>query len=109
MYLLLKFTRFGQHIYALGGLVLNLRVLMATAHAAQGYELTLIASCVIGGISIEGGSGNILSSITGVLIMGLILNILQLMGVFSYWQSAVTGVIIIAAVGIDSLSSKRRD
>lgn len=140
MYLILKFTRFGQHIYAvggsekaawlsgvstdkiriaaftlcgffsaLGGILLNTRVLMATADAADGYELTVIAACIIGGISMDGGEGNILSTIVGTIIMGLILNMLQLLGISSFWTDAVTGVIIIGAVAIDSLSSKKRD
>lgn len=137
--LILKYTRFGQHIYALGGnenaawlsgvnkdftkiaaysiggaffalggLVLSLRTLMATADAGTGYEMTCIASCVIGGISMEGGQGNILSSIVGALIMGLVLNMLQLMGVSSYWQQIFTGSIIVAAVAIDSLANRNK-
>lgn len=140
MHFVLKYTQFGQHIYAVGGsenaawlsgvhtkkvrvinfvlcgffaalagLILNLRVLMATADACTSYEMTAIASCIVGGISMDGGRGDILSSITGTLIMGLILNILQLMGVSSYWQTAVTGAIIIGAVAIDSLSNRKRD
>lgn len=140
IYLVMKYTQFGQHIYAVGGseraawlsgvntgnirilsfvlsggfaalagIVLNLRVLMATADACQSYEMTAIASCIVGGISMDGGRGSILSSITGALIMGLILNILQLLGVSSYWQTAVTGAIIIGAVAIDSISNRKRD
>lgn len=140
MYLILKYTRFGQYIYAvggseraawlsgvgtdkiriaafalcgffsaMGGILLNTRVLMATADAADGYELTVIAACIIGGISMDGGEGNILSTIVGTIIMGLILNMLQLLGISSFWTDAVTGVIIIGAVAIDSLSSKKRD
>ena len=140
MHFVLKYTRTGQHIYAVGGsenaawlagvntdkirilafvtcgffcafggLILNLRTLMATADAGQSYEMTAIASCIVGGMSIDGGRGAILSSVTGALIMGLILNILQLLGVSSYWQMAVTGAIIIGAVAIDSLSNRNRD
>lgn len=94
---------------ALSGLILNLRVLMATADACQSYEMTAIASCIVGGIAMDGGRGTILSSITGALIMGLILNVLQLLGVSSYWQTAVTGVIIIGAVAIDSISNRKHD
>lgn len=139
MALILRFTRFGRYIYALGGnenaawlsgvnkdfvktaayvicglfcalggLILCMRVLMATADAATSYELTVIASCIIGGIAIDGGHGSILSSVVGALIMGLVMNMLQLMGVSTYWQSAVTGVIIIGAVAIDSFSSGKK-
>ena len=94
---------------ALGGLLLNTRVLMATSDAADGYELSVIAACIIGGISMDGGEGNILSTIVGTSIMGLILNMLQLLGISSFWTDAVTGAIIIGAVAIDSLSSKKRE
>jgi ribose/xylose/arabinose/galactoside ABC-type transport system permease subunit len=97
----------GGAFFALGGLVLTLRVLMATADACQSYEMTAIASCVIGGIAMDGGQGNILSSIIGALIMGLVMNMLQLMGISSYWQQIFTGAIIIAAVAVDSISSKK--
>ena len=82
---------------------------MATADAADGYEMTVIASCIIGGMAIDGGKGNIVGSAVGAIIMGLILNILQLMGVSSYWQKAVTGLIIIVAVGIDRFSNTRKE
>ncbi len=94
---------------SLGGVLLNLRVLMATADACQGYELTAIAGCIVGGISLEGGRGNILGSVIGTIILGLILNLIQLLGVNPFWQSAITGMIILGAVGIDSLSNTKRD
>lgn len=140
MYIVIRKTRFGQYLYAIGGnenaawlsgvnidkikilafvlcglfasiggIIHLLRVLLATADAGDGYELQVIASCIVGGISLEGGRGSILGSIVGVFILGIILNILQLTGVSSFYQSAITGLIIIVAVGIDSVSSKKRE
>jgi ribose/xylose/arabinose/galactoside ABC-type transport system permease subunit len=140
VYLLLKYTRFGQYLYAVGGnenaawlsgvktdtikiiafticgffaslagIVTVTRVMIATADAATGYELTTIASCFVGGISVDGGKGNVFSSVIGTLIFGLILNMLQLLGISSFWQQAITGVVILAAVGFDSFSSSKRD
>ena len=94
---------------AVAGFVLTCRVLMATADGADGYEMTAIASCVVGGMSLSGGKGNVLNAVIGTLIMGLILNILQLMGVSSYWQEAATGFIIILAAGIDVFLSRSKD
>ena len=105
---IIAFTLEG-FLCAIAGLILNTRVLMATADAADGYEMTVIASCIIGGMAIDGGKGNIVGSAVGAIIMGLILNILQLMGVSSYWQKAVTGLIIIVAVGIDRFSNTRKE
>jgi ribose/xylose/arabinose/galactoside ABC-type transport system permease subunit len=94
---------------SIAGLIKIFRVLIATADGAAGYELTAIASCVVGGIALDGGRGNVLSAITGTLILGLILNLLQLTGVSSFYQSALTGLIIISAVGIDSFAKRKRD
>jgi ribose/xylose/arabinose/galactoside ABC-type transport system permease subunit len=140
VYFLMRYTRFGQYLYALGGneratwlsgvktdnikilafvlcgvfasfagIVIVSRVLIATADAATGYELTTIASCFVGGISVDGGKGNVFSSVIGTLIFGLILNMLQLLGVSSFWQTAITGIVILVAVGIDSVSNRKRD
>jgi ribose/xylose/arabinose/galactoside ABC-type transport system permease subunit len=92
-----------------GGIIYNLRVLMCTADALSGYELTVMASCIIGGTSLEGGRGSVPGAIIGALIMGMLINILQITGVSSFWQAAVTGVIIIGAVGVDSLTSRVKE
>lgn len=94
---------------SMGGILYNLRVLMCTADALSGYELTVIASCIIGGTSLDGGRGSVPGAIIGALIMGMLINILQISGVSSFWQAAVTGVIIIGAVGIDSLTNRVRE
>jgi ribose/xylose/arabinose/galactoside ABC-type transport system permease subunit len=94
---------------SIGGIIYNLRILMCSADALSGYELTVMASCIIGGTSLEGGKGSVPGAIIGALIMGMLINILQIAGVSSFWQSAVTGVIIIGAVGVDSLTSRVKE
>lgn len=94
---------------ALAGIIMTFRISMAAADGATGYELTTIASCIVGGISVDGGRGSIICAVIGTLILGLILNILQLTGVSTFWQQAVTGIIILGAVGIDSFSNGKRD
>jgi len=139
MQIVLKKTRFGQYIYAVGGneksawlsgvntdrviilayvlsgffaslagIILVLRVQLANATAAEGYELTAIASCVIGGIAMEGGKGNIVGTFFGAMMMGMIINIIQLTGISSYWEKAVTGLIILGAVGLTTFLNRRR-
>lgn len=93
----------------LAGVVLSCRTLLAAANAADTYELTAISACIVGGLSLDGGRGNIWGSVVGVLILGLILNIMQLTSVSSYWQEAVKGIIIIGAVAIDCMSKLKRD
>ncbi len=94
---------------AIGGIIYTLRILMCTADGLTGYELKVMSACIVGGTSLDGGKGSIIGCIIGTFIMGIILNILQLAGVSSFWQDAITGVILIVAVGADSLSNKTRD
>ena len=94
---------------AMGALVYTLRILMCTADGMTGYELKVMSACIVGGTSLDGGVGSIGGCIIGTMIMGIILNILQLAGVSSFWQDAITGVILIAAVGIDCFANKKRE
>lgn len=108
---LIKITAFALNGFfcAMGSLLLMFRVLMISADAGTGYEMTAIASCVVGGLSLLGGKGNVFNAVIGTLIMGLILNILQLLGVSSYWQEAITGVVILVAAGIDVFLNRLKD
>jgi len=92
-----------------GALVLLSRTSMAAVDAGTGYELKVIAACIVGGVSLDGGKGDVANSIFGVIILGLVLNILQLSGVSSYYQNLFTGAIIIAAVSVSNLSKIKRD
>lgn len=74
----------------------------------QGYELDAIAAVVIGGTALSGGIGGIGGTILGVIIMGVLNNGLNLMGVSAYWQYIIKGLLIIVAVIIDSYTRKRR-
>jgi methyl-galactoside transport system permease protein len=73
------------------------------ANTGYGYELDAIASCVIGGISFFGGIGKISGVILGVLIFEGMTLCLTIIGVSSYWQFVIKGVILMAAVALDSL------
>jgi putative xylitol transport system permease protein len=85
----------------LAGAVLTARTSAAVPQAGLGYELDAIAAVVIGGTSLTGGIGKIGYTIVGVLIIGMINNGLDLMGVSSYYQQIVKGTIIVVAVVID--------
>jgi putative xylitol transport system permease protein len=65
------------------------------------YELDAIAAVVIGGTSMTGGKGSLLGTLMGVLIIGVINNGLDLLGVSSYYQQVVKGLIIVGAVMLD--------
>jgi ribose/xylose/arabinose/galactoside ABC-type transport system permease subunit len=92
----------------LGAFVLSARLNSAEAVAGTGYELTVIASVVIGGTSLFGGSGSIFGTVIGAILIGVLLNGLVLMNVNSYIQQIIIGVIIVLAVAFDTFAKSRR-
>ena len=92
----------------LGAFVLSARLNSAEAVAGTGYELTVIASVVIGGTSLFGGAGTIFGTVIGSILIGVLLNGLVLMNVSSYIQQIVIGIIIVLAVAFDTFAKSRR-
>jgi len=92
----------------LGAFVLSARLNSAEAVAGTGYELTVIASVVIGGTSLFGGSGSIFGTVVGAILIGVLLNGLVLLNVNSYIQQIIIGVIIVLAVAFDTFAKSRR-
>lgn len=91
----------------LAGIVLVGRMGTASLAAGAGYDMDAIASVVIGGTSVSGGSGSVLKTVIGVLLMSVINNSFNLLGVDMYFQYIFKGLIILIAVGADSYSKKR--
>jgi ribose/xylose/arabinose/galactoside ABC-type transport system permease subunit len=98
-------------VYAIAGalagvaaIVESSRVMSGAPSAGEGYELNAIAAVVIGGTSLSGGVGTMAGTIVGVLIIGVMNNGLDLLGVSSYWQQVVKGAIIVCAVLLDRKS-----
>lgn len=81
----------------------------AQGDTAMGYEMNVIAACVLGGVSIAGGSGKISGIILGSLLLGILNNALPLINVSPFWQQAIQGFIILAAVIINALVKRRVD
>ncbi|AYO30094.1 MAG: ribose transport system permease protein [Thermoanaerobacteraceae bacterium] len=86
---------------AMGGLVLAGRVNAAYPLAGLGYELDAIAAVIIGGASFMGGVGTVWGTLIGAMIMAVLRNGLNLLGVTAEWQTVAIGTVIIAAVYID--------
>ena len=86
---------------ALAGCMMAARTGSATAAYAEGYEMDAIASCIIGGASFAGGIGNVPGTFLGVIIFSVINYGLTFIGLSSYWQFIVKGLIIIVAVALD--------
>lgn len=102
-------------VYALCGMLSGLAALILTARlnsaqpiAGNMYELDAIAATVIGGTSLMGGEGTVLGTLIGALIMGVLRNGLNLLGVSSFIQQIVIGSVIIVAVLLDMALKKQR-
>jgi len=85
----------------LAGVVLASRITTGQPNAGIGYELDAIAAVVIGGTSLNGGSGGVGGTILGALLIGVINNGLDLLNVSSYYQQVIKGLIIVGAVWLD--------
>ncbi|GAB1612467.1 MULTISPECIES: ABC transporter permease [Mammaliicoccus] len=86
---------------ALAGAILTSRLNSAQPTAGTSYELDAIAAVVLGGTSLTGGKGRIVGTLIGVLIIGVLNNGLNLLGVSSFYQQVVKGIVILIAVLID--------
>lgn len=96
-------------VYALNGTIAGLvgyfwvaRYALASSEVALGLELEVIAACVIGGVSIAGGNGNLTGAVLGALFLGVIGNALPTLNVSPFWQLAIAGAVILLAVVINS-------
>jgi ribose transport system permease protein len=89
---------------AFAGVIMLSRLGSGYAITGHGFEFEVVTACVLGGVSIAGGSGRIFGVIIGVLIMGVLTNGLLQIGVLEYMQQVVQGFVLIAAVGYDCMS-----
>lgn len=99
----LIFFALNGFFVGVAAILLLSRVGSALPSSGAGLELQAMGAVVIGGVPINGGKGNIVGTFFGVLLMGLISNILNILGVNAYLQEIASGVIIIASLGISAL------
>ena len=82
---------------------------VAYSEIANGYELTVIAACVIGGVSIGGGVGTVSGTLLGALFLGIVMTALPVLQISPFWQMAISGAVILAAVIINARAEQRPD
>jgi ribose transport system permease protein len=136
--LVLRYTVFGEYIYAtggnaeaarlsgvptrrivtaafaisgflcaLGGVLLTARLRIGQPTAAQGLELDAMAGVVLGGTSLAGGRGGVVGTVFAVMLLQVVRNIFNLLGLGSFYQMTITGLIIIAAILLNRAIDQR--
>lgn len=105
-------TRFYAFVLAgalsgLAGYLWVSRYAVAYVDVAGGFELDVVAACVIGGISIAGGMGTVTGAVLGALFLGVIKNALPVINISPFWQQAISGSAIIIAVVFNARAERR--
>ena len=93
-------------VAALAGVILASRITSGQPNAADGFELNVISACVLGGVSLLGGRATISGVVIGVLIMGTVENVMNLLNIDAFYQYLVRGAILLAAVLLDQLKNR---
>ncbi len=89
------------------GIILASRTNTGAPNAGTGYELDAIAAAVIGGTSISGGKSHVAGTIVGILILGVLSNGLDILNISTYIQQIIKGIVIVLAVLMDIIQTKR--
>jgi rhamnose transport system permease protein len=82
----------------------SIRFNQIPSNAGVGMEMQVIAAVIVGGVAVTGGRGTVVGTLLGVILLGLIGPALTFLGISAYWERAIQGGIILAAVGIDAVS-----
>ena len=103
-------------VYVLNGLLAGLAGILwvskfasAQGDTAAGYEMNVIASCVLGGVSVSGGRGKVAGLLLGVVLFGILANALPLVNVSPFWQQAIQGIVILTAIITNVLIKRNND
>ena len=91
------------------GVVIASKLQNGQPNSGQGYEMFAIASTVLGGTSLAGGSGSVARAMFGCAVIAVIKTGMDLLQIYSYWQNVVIGCIIILAVVLDMAQKRGRN
>ena len=106
--LILVYSTLGG-LSGLAGVLWVSKFASAQGDTATGYELTVIAVCILGGVSIAGGAGKVSGVLLGALLLGILQNALPLLNVSPFWQTGIQGAIILIAVILNTLVKRSVD
>ncbi len=106
--IVLVYTLMGM-LSGLAGVLWVAKFASAQGDTATGYEMSVIASCVLGGVSISGGSGKVKGLLLGTILFGILNNALPLINVSPFWQSAIQGFVILAAIVTNVVVKRNAD
>jgi ribose/xylose/arabinose/galactoside ABC-type transport system permease subunit len=109
----IHFTRTATYtllgfLTGVAGLIMLCRTGSGQPNIADGFEMNVLTAAVLGGVSVNGGKGNIPGAIIGAAIIGVLNNGMSIIGANDYWQKVVMGLVLFAVVVFDSLSRSRR-
>lgn len=93
---------------AFAGIMLTARLGSASPIAAEDASVSVISSIVIGGTSLSGGKGSMLRTLNGFLLIGIIQNAINLLQIYSYYQTAIMGVVLIVVVVVDTYTNYKK-
>jgi len=100
---------FSGFTAALTGLILASQLMASHPATGESYELTTIAAVVLGGTSLSGGRGSVGGSVIGALILGVLNDGLVMVGVSSFWQTVIKGLVVVLAVVIDQYQLRKQN
>ena len=100
--LIMVYTILGT-IAGLGGILYVCKYGVAQGETCTGYEMNVIAACVLGGVSINGGTGKVKGVLLGAILLGILNNAMPLIKVSSFWQEGIRGLIILLSIVANSL------
>jgi rhamnose transport system permease protein len=104
--LLLAFVLSGA-LAGLAGVLFATRYAVVDATSGSGYELTVVAAVVVGGVAVFGGSGTVYGAAVGALLLSVIQSALPVLRVAQFWQQAIAGALILLAIGADRVVASR--
>lgn len=97
----------GGALFALSAIILTSRGGSASSNIGPGVEFDCITACVLGGVSFIGGEGRVKGAVVGCLILGILTNGMQMIGMGTYTQYIVKGIILMASIGYDTYQQTR--